>query len=451
MAQLDRSTHDPKTGKKTGSIALSGKETPTPGVSAIVADVAGLDNSNENILQERVKQFEIAKTTKLSNAVTAFDAYEAARSTYAKSLVDSDYDEDGGSISHLSPEARKNYDLVGEATVAFQAFLEDGESLDNLISRMEEEKNRRATEVTFNESDREAQLAILQQNFENAVNAWVRNIESLNYKREWTDETYRLREAIEVAREALNQVKLEALEDTEFQTHQTFAEARQELQDAHSSIPDLISGLTDTDSVDKITNNFWEALRTHAQAHNELLAFQRARWGEATKAIIKNDDQHDNILSLKELAEKLELNLGIYVQGEENEKRKEQVEIANELHYLVTKFEIAHDEICSNSETAESEEAWEIGIVLSKTKDNVERYKEHLKTDKIINGVTRIDKAHIDSMNIEQMLRKQRFTPIGDPFFVNGDPRAEYFALRFKQLRDADPAAYTQASKNIGH
>jgi len=54
----------------------------------------------------------------------------------------------------------------------------------------------------------------------------------------------------------------------------------------------------------------------------------------------------------------------------------------------------------------------------------------------------------IDALDVEQMLRKWRFAPIGA--FVKGEPETEYFVARMARLRAENPRAYTLASKEIG-
>lgn len=58
------------------------------------------------------------------------------------------------------------------------------------------------------------------------------------------------------------------------------------------------------------------------------------------------------------------------------------------------------------------------------------------------------NKAIIDGKNIEQLLQKVRFAPIGDPWFQ--DETGDYWLKRMAELRDANPGAYVAASKNIG-
>lgn len=54
----------------------------------------------------------------------------------------------------------------------------------------------------------------------------------------------------------------------------------------------------------------------------------------------------------------------------------------------------------------------------------------------------------IDSATHEQLLRKWRTAPVGDPFF-QGD-LGQYYANAMKQKRQQDPRAAVAASKRIG-
>jgi len=62
--------------------------------------------------------------------------------------------------------------------------------------------------------------------------------------------------------------------------------------------------------------------------------------------------------------------------------------------------------------------------------------------------LTTENKAAIDAMSIEELLRKWRNTPVGDPWFA--DETGSYFGKRMAELRDADPERFTAASKTIG-
>ena len=56
-------------------------------------------------------------------------------------------------------------------------------------------------------------------------------------------------------------------------------------------------------------------------------------------------------------------------------------------------------------------------------------------------------KKKIDAMNYEQLLRRWRNAPVGDPFF-QGEVGA-YYTERMNKLRE-EGADHTGASKNIG-
>jgi len=58
------------------------------------------------------------------------------------------------------------------------------------------------------------------------------------------------------------------------------------------------------------------------------------------------------------------------------------------------------------------------------------------------------EKATIDAMGLEEMLRLWRFGA-SDPSYFEGE-RGKYFSSRMFGLRGTDPAAWTAASKQIG-
>ena len=57
-------------------------------------------------------------------------------------------------------------------------------------------------------------------------------------------------------------------------------------------------------------------------------------------------------------------------------------------------------------------------------------------------------KAWIDSASYEELLRRWRFAPVGDPMF-QGDIGKYYSDTMFRQ-RDANPGEHVRASKSIG-
>jgi hypothetical protein len=63
-------------------------------------------------------------------------------------------------------------------------------------------------------------------------------------------------------------------------------------------------------------------------------------------------------------------------------------------------------------------------------------------------NLTPENKAIIDAYSVEELLRHNRFAPIGDPWFQ--DETGDYWLRRLAQKRDEDNAAYVQASKRIG-
>jgi hypothetical protein len=62
--------------------------------------------------------------------------------------------------------------------------------------------------------------------------------------------------------------------------------------------------------------------------------------------------------------------------------------------------------------------------------------------------ITQDQKAWIDSASYEELLRKWRFAPAGEPLFV-GDV-GEYYSKKMTERRDEDETASILASKRIG-
>lgn len=62
--------------------------------------------------------------------------------------------------------------------------------------------------------------------------------------------------------------------------------------------------------------------------------------------------------------------------------------------------------------------------------------------------LTEENKKHIDSLDYEQLLRRWRSAPIGDPWFQG--ETGEYWGQRMAEKRSEDPDGAVQASKNIG-
>lgn len=58
------------------------------------------------------------------------------------------------------------------------------------------------------------------------------------------------------------------------------------------------------------------------------------------------------------------------------------------------------------------------------------------------------NKAHIDAMSYEELLRHWRFAPLGDPWFQG--ETGEYWSKRMHELREKDPTEHVAASKKIG-
>ena len=58
------------------------------------------------------------------------------------------------------------------------------------------------------------------------------------------------------------------------------------------------------------------------------------------------------------------------------------------------------------------------------------------------------NKAAIDEMTYEQLLRRWRFSPSGDPWFQG--ETGEYWSKRMKELRQKNPSGHVAASKRIG-
>lgn len=63
-------------------------------------------------------------------------------------------------------------------------------------------------------------------------------------------------------------------------------------------------------------------------------------------------------------------------------------------------------------------------------------------------GLSPEAKDKIDSMTIQELLRKWRFAPPGA--FQVGDAESEYFEAVMNAKKFEDPAAFTAASKSIG-
>jgi hypothetical protein len=57
-------------------------------------------------------------------------------------------------------------------------------------------------------------------------------------------------------------------------------------------------------------------------------------------------------------------------------------------------------------------------------------------------------KAHIDGLDVQQLLSRWRSAPAGDPWFQG--ETGDYWGDRMDELRDKDPSCYVRASKDIG-
>lgn len=62
--------------------------------------------------------------------------------------------------------------------------------------------------------------------------------------------------------------------------------------------------------------------------------------------------------------------------------------------------------------------------------------------------LTEKDKAHIDGLDIQQLLSGWRSAPDEDPWFWG--ETGEYWRDRMGAVRDKDPAGYVRASKDLG-
>ncbi len=58
------------------------------------------------------------------------------------------------------------------------------------------------------------------------------------------------------------------------------------------------------------------------------------------------------------------------------------------------------------------------------------------------------EKAWIDGASYEELLRRWRYAPAGDPMF-KGDTGVHYTAV-MAEKRAADPAGHVRASKSVG-
>lgn len=62
--------------------------------------------------------------------------------------------------------------------------------------------------------------------------------------------------------------------------------------------------------------------------------------------------------------------------------------------------------------------------------------------------LTKENKEYIDSLDVEQLLDRVRFAPVGDKWFMG--ETGPYWLKRLGELRDQDNDAYVAASKRIG-
>jgi hypothetical protein len=65
-----------------------------------------------------------------------------------------------------------------------------------------------------------------------------------------------------------------------------------------------------------------------------------------------------------------------------------------------------------------------------------------------MNELTPEQKAHIDSLDVEALLSKVRFAPIGDPMMI-GEVGA-YWLKKLSEVKKNNLEAYVAASKKIG-
>ena len=63
--------------------------------------------------------------------------------------------------------------------------------------------------------------------------------------------------------------------------------------------------------------------------------------------------------------------------------------------------------------------------------------------------MTDAKKAEIDGMSYEDMMRRNRFAPAGDPLFV-GECGDYFLKVMSKKREEVGPTAHTAASKRIG-
>ncbi len=65
--------------------------------------------------------------------------------------------------------------------------------------------------------------------------------------------------------------------------------------------------------------------------------------------------------------------------------------------------------------------------------------------------MTEEQKQWIDNASYEDMLRRNRYGPIGDPMFQSGTELCDYFKEVFKRKRqEAGDSGHVTASKRIG-
>ena len=62
--------------------------------------------------------------------------------------------------------------------------------------------------------------------------------------------------------------------------------------------------------------------------------------------------------------------------------------------------------------------------------------------------MTKKRKEWIDNASLKELLRKNRFEPVGSPWFIG--ELGTYFSKVMNEKRAADPAGWTRASKELG-
>lgn len=200
-------------------------------------------------------------------------------------------------------------------------------------------------------------------------------------------------------------------------------------------VGEILSPESEADA-ERITEEFWEANNIFTNISNELILFNRKAQEDYERVHLKESWGQTNYASR--------------IQWLETHKAEQQKNTLAMLNGRVADFRESYSKASLVSQEAESEETLTKQNALAQIQDMVRMFEETIFEDRKKIGISSIDKAQIDSMTYEQMLRKHRFAVTGDPLFRNGDPRSDYFQAHMKELQAKDPDGAVRASKNIG-